>query len=255
MCLVVFAWRQHPRYRLLLAANRDEFHDRPATPLGWWPDRPAIAGGRDEQAGGSWLAVSREGRFASVTNYRESLMKQPGERSRGTLVTDFLESRADPLEHAQGLDGARYAGFSLLTATPSAIACVSNRGDAAQTLPPGIYGLSNASLDTPWHKVKISKQRLRDLLDADRPSTGALLDLLADRDPADGEAFMEGGLSREQARAVSAPFVVTARYGTRCSTVLRLGESGVVDIVERRFDRNGQTTGESALSFDIPMSR
>lgn len=251
MCLVAFAWQAHPRYRLLLAANRDEFHARPAAPLGWWEDAPSVLAGRDLAAGGTWLAIGDTGRFATVTNYRETLSMQPAERSRGELVTRFVASDDTPLEFLQGIDSRRYAGYSLLAATPGAIAYASNRGDAPRALEPGLYGLSNASLETPWPKVRRSKARLAELLKNDTVEAEALFELLADREPAPlGEAEAEG-VPPELARAVSAPFIVTPEFGTRCSTVLSVATSGEVRIVERRFDSAGNPAGESRFAFRI----
>lgn len=251
MCLIALAWQAHPAWPLIVAANRDELHRRPAEPLHWWPDRPAFAGGRDLEAGGTWLATTRDGRFATVTNYRESLGAQPGDRSRGTLVTDFLASGQSALAFAQAVDGARYAGFSLITATPDGVAYVSNRGDAARPLAPGVYGLSNASLDTPWPKVLRSRQRLQSLLDRGAVTADGLFQLLADRETADEHGAPARDLPPAEARAVSAPFIVTPEFGTRCSTVLLLDADGRIEMRERRFDASGGCTGESSLSFSV----
>lgn len=249
MCLIAFAWRAHPEYRLLLAANRDEFHARPAAPLKWWEDRPSVLAGRDLAAGGTWLAVGKTGRFATVTNYRETLRAQPAERSRGELVAGFVAGSEAPLAYLQEIDGDRYAGFSLLAADRQSMAYVSNRGDRARALEPGFYGLSNASLDTPWPKVRRSKARLGELLRQDTVELEALFDLLEDREPATtGEAEAEG-VPPELARAVSAPFIVTPGFGTRCSTVLAVTPAGDVRIAERRFDSAGRRTGESRFEF------
>ncbi len=249
MCLIALAWRVHPAYPLILAANRDEFHQRPADPLHWWPDQPNIAGGRDRLAGGTWLGVSRNGRFATVTNYRENLRVQAGDRSRGRLVTDFLSDSAAPLAHLSAIDGNRFAGFNLLTARADALAYASNRGDAPRLLQPGIYGLSNASLDAPWWKVEHSKRRLRTLLNDKAVSVPDLFELLADREPAKAPDVPDSLLPPATARAVSAPFIVTADFGTRCSTVMLQDASGHIALHERRFDAAGRATGESALDF------
>jgi uncharacterized protein with NRDE domain len=271
MCLIAFAWGAHPGYRLILGANRDEFHARPASPLSWWPDRPAVVGGRDLQAGGSWLAIARQGRFATVTNYRETLRPQAGLRSRGELVSRFVTGDDDALEFAGTLDGGSYAGFSLLAGTfaddRNELAYVSNRGDPPRSLPPGIYGLSNAALDTPWPKVLRSKARLAALLEAPVPDVDALFALLADREPppaappperfrppsADGREdvadVIADDLPPATARAIAAPFVVTPTYGTRCSTVLLIDTGGKVCVYERRFDSSGAPTGESQIEF------
>lgn len=251
MCLIAFAWATHPAYRLLLAANRDEFHARPAAPLDWWEDEPSMLAGRDLAAGGTWLAIDDRGRFATVTNYRETLGAQPAERSRGELVAGFVAADDAPLDFMREIDGNRYAGFSLLAADLESMAYVSNRGDAARRLEPGLYGLSNASLDTPWPKVRRSKARFEELLKRQTVDVEVLFELLEDREPAAvGEAEAQG-VPPELARAVSAPFIVTPEFGTRCSTVLSIATSGEVRIAERRFDSQGRPTGESSFEFRL----
>jgi uncharacterized protein with NRDE domain len=261
MCLIALAWQAHPRYRLVLGANRDEFHDRPAAALGWWHDQPAVLGGRDLQAGGSWLAFGRTGRLAMVTNYREDLQPQAGVRSRGELVAGFVTGSGSPEQFARTLEGSNYAGFSVLAASfagrGDSLAYVSNRGDSARTLPPGIYGLSNASLDTPWPKVLRSKARLATLLEAPVVNPAALLDLLADREPGSDDDIADviaDDLPPQALRAIAAPFVVMHEYGTRCSTVVLVEASGHVMVVERRFDRAGEPSGESQIEFDLAQS-
>ena len=252
MCLVAFAWKAHPHYRLVLAANRDEFHSRPAEPLHWWPDRPDILAGRDLLAGGTWLGVSRSGRFATVTNYREDLQRQHRGRSRGELVTGFLASATDPLRYCSRIEAADYAGFSLLAMAGEAAAYVSNRGDEPRELARGVYGLSNASLDTPWDKVVRTKAGLQSLLQASKQQAldpAPLFDMLRDAEPAPDNDYAGTGLSPILARAVSAPFISTPDYGTRCSTVVLVSSSGVVEIYERRFDRFGAPGGEASFSF------
>jgi uncharacterized protein with NRDE domain len=258
MCLIAFAWQAHADYRLILGANRDEFHARPAAPLDWWPDAPGVLGGRDLQAGGTWLAVARSGRLATVTNYREDLKPQGGLRSRGELVSRFLSGTESATEFAASVDGASYAGFSLLAAELGArrseLAYVSNRGDAARSLEPGIYGLSNASLDTPWPKVLRAKSQLQSLLDASVVDVGAMFAMLADRKPGNSDDIADAiadDIPPEIARAIAAPFVVTPAYGTRCSTIVVAGTDGKVEVYERRFDSTGAPTGESHVEFTI----
>jgi uncharacterized protein with NRDE domain len=251
MCLIVLAWQVHPAWPLVVGANRDEFHHRPADPLQWWPDEPRIAAGRDLEAGGTWLGASRDGRFATVTNYRENLKMQTGERSRGALVTDFVTADVTPLAFARGIDQERYAGFSLLAATPASLAYVSNRGDAPRALAAGVYGLSNASLDTPWPKVVRSRERLQSLIGREAVTLERLFALLADREPAEEVGTPTRDLPAAKVRAVSAPFIVTPEFGTRCSTVLILGANGEVQLNERRFDAQGWTIGESGLRYRL----
>jgi uncharacterized protein with NRDE domain len=252
MCLIVFAWNQHPDYRLILAANRDEFHSRPTQDAHWWPDQPDILAGRDLQAGGTWLALSKAGRFATVTNYREQVITQGRYRSRGELVTRFVSGEKEPACFSRHVNGADYAGFSLLSANLSAaipsMSYISNRGDPLTELDAGVYGLSNASLDTPWAKLTRSKQRLDRLIRENTISETSLMRILADRETAQEDA-VSGPLPATQARAITAPFIVTDEYGTRCSTVLLWHNSGPMEFTERRFDPGGTQTGQSRFSF------
>lgn len=250
MCLVVFAWRCHSRYRLVVAANRDELHARPADALHWWPDRPSLLAGRDLQAGGTWLGVSRTGRFATVTNYRERFRSAPSKRTRGELVTNFIAGAAPPLAYSQALDGNDYAGFSLLTADRDSLCYASNRGDAARLLEPGVYGLSNAALDTPWPKLVRCRAALATLLERSEPGPTALLQLLSDTTPAPVRD-LDDSLPVELARAVSAPFIKSERYGTRCSTVVLLGTDERALVVERRFDSEGRQCGDRQFRFAL----
>lgn len=257
MCLIVFAWRAHPEYRLVLGANRDEFHARPAAPLGWWTDEPDLLGGRDLEAGGTWLALARSGRFATVTNYREDLRPHPGLRSRGELVTRFLTDTDTALAYANELDGDAYAGFSVLAGrldgAREELVYVSNRGDAPRAVAAGVYGLSNASLDTPWPKVLRSKARLESVL-AEGVGVDRILALLADREPGSGEDIADAiadDLPEPTVRAIAAPFVVTPEYGTRCSSVLLVRQNGAVVVHERRFDPAGAAMGDTRIEFRI----
>lgn len=249
MCLVVFAWKMHPEYRLVLAANRDEFHQRPAQELHWWPDKPDILAGRDLQAGGSWLAISRPGRFATVTNYREQLDARPGLRSRGEIITNFVSSNTPAGKFVSSLDGDDYAGFSLLAADRENLWYVSNRGDPAVQLLPGVYGLSNASLDTPWTKLVRTRDALRNLTASGNVDETTLLRIMADRTPAPSVDVEAGNLPFELAKALTAPHIVSAEYGTRCSTALTWSKQEKITVCERRFDAAGAISGDSRYSF------
>jgi uncharacterized protein with NRDE domain len=251
MCLIVFAFRAHPDYRLILAANRDEFHARPAETMHWWPDHPQLLAGRDLQAGGTWLGIGKSGRFAAVTNYRENLEKDHSGRSRGELVTGFVTGQETPLSWCRNLSPGDFRGFSLLTGDADEMIYTSNRGDDARRLEPGIYGLSNASLDTPWTKVLRSKEALHALTRQGPVEAESLFHLLGDREPAADDDYPAAGLAPEMARAISAPFIATREYGTRCSTVLLIAKSGRVAVYERRFDNAGRSAGESRFDFTI----
>ena len=255
MCLVVLAIRQSPRYSLILAGNRDEFHARPARGADWWPDEPDVIGGRDLQAGGTWLALHRNGRFATLTNYRDAEPPVAGARSRGCLVMDFLACAESPLDYLHTIEGERYAGFNLIVGDENTVAYSSNRGAEARELNPGIYGLSNALLDGPWDKIERSKARLKHLLDRDEVNETTILRLLNDRKPAPAEEVEAGPLDFSTRHAITAPFIVTPEYGTRCSTVVLADGAGSWHLTERRFDATGAATGDSRYSFSsAPMS-
>jgi uncharacterized protein with NRDE domain len=253
MCLLVLAWQCHPRFRLIVAANRDEFHERAATALGWWPDEPRILAGRDLRGAGTWMGASRTGRFGVVTNFRELERAAPGAPSRGDLVAGFLGApAASPLDYLDSLRprASQYAGFNLLLGGPDALYYHSNRdGQEPRRLERGVYGLSNHWLDSPWPKLLRSRARLDELVAADRVEPGTLFALLADRTPADLDETPDTGLPPDWERALSSPFVMHDRYGTRCSTVLLVGHDGRTTVFERRFDATGALTGATRLAF------
>lgn len=255
MCLIVFAWKSHPAYQLVLAANRDEFHRRPSQKLHHWPDNPDVLAGRDLQAGGTWLATHRNGRFATVTNYREQAKSAGKLQSRGALVTEFVSGDTGAGSFAESIDGAHYAGFSLLTFDGDDLYYVSNRGDPPTRLEPGIYGLSNASLDTPWPKVLRSRDALQALIRSDTVNATSLFRLMADRRCASISDVDAGHLPFELAKALTAPFIVSADYGTRCTSALLWSNSGFVELSERRFDAGGNPGGESHFSFSAQNSQ
>ncbi|HEX5725956.1 MAG TPA: NRDE family protein [Longimicrobiaceae bacterium] len=236
MCLILLAHDAHPDYRLVVAANRDEFYGRPAAPAAWWPDAPEVLAGRDLREGGTWLGITRGGRFAAVTNFRDAAPPRPGAPSRGWLVGDFLRGPASPDEYLATLAGraGEYNGFGLLAGDAGSLHYLSNRGAGPAELAPGVYGLSNHLLDTPWPKVERGKAGLREVLAGPAGEVEArLLELLADRAEADGALLPDTGVGVERERALSALFIATPRYGTRASTVLTVGRDGRVRMVER----------------------
>jgi uncharacterized protein with NRDE domain len=259
MCLLVLAWKTHPRYRLVFAGNRDEFHARPAAPMAWWNEAPDILAGRDLQAGGTWLGLSRDARFAVVTNFRDLQPPLPGAPSRGTLVTRWLEDERPAMRFAESLsdEAPRYSGFNLLLADDDTLIYASNRAPAwARSLNAGVHGLSNHLLDTPWPKLERTRERFRILLErhADRDDgfVDDLIEMLADRTLADETRLPTTGLSRDWELLLSAPFIVDPRYGTRCSTVVLIGHDGRVIARERRFDASGRSTGMEEFEYARP---
>ncbi|MDX1515407.1 MAG: NRDE family protein [Woeseiaceae bacterium] len=254
MCLVVVAHRAHADFPLVLAGNRDEFHARPTQDARWWPDRPDVLGGRDLQAGGTWLALHRNGRFAVVTNFRDAVPPVATQQSRGHLITGFLDGSSLPMEFVRDIDGQRYGGFNLLVGNGDTLAYLSNRDGACRELSPGIYGVANATLDTPWPKVERSKARLQSLLDAGRLNETSLLRLLADREKARAHEVESGDLPFTKAHALTAPFIVLPDYGTRSSSVVIRDRDGRTRFTEQRFAPDGTAIGRSDFQFRVTSS-
>lgn len=248
MCLVVIAWQQHAEYPVIFAGNRDEFHVRPTQDAHWWPDQPDILAGRDQQAGGTWFGLHRNGRFATITNFRDAVPPSPRHRSRGHLVTEFLSGNTGAVEYLESIDGDLYAGFNLLVSDDETLAYFSNRCDGVQVLPPGIYGLSNALLDSPWHKVVRSKHVLQQLVTDNNVNETTVMRLLDDRTKAPVDEIETEHLPFSTAHAISAPFIVLPDYGTRSSSVALRNARQEWLISERRFDPAGRPTGESSFT-------
>ena len=208
MCLIVFAIDSHPRYPFVLAANRDEFYARPTQPLQVWPDAPHVLAGRDLEAGGTWLGITRNRRFAAITNVREGVQRTAAQRSRGELTRDFLLGKQSAAQYAQlaYADGEHYAGFNLLLGDGASIYYCSNRGETPRALDRGIYGLSNDSLDTQWPKVVGSKTELRELLERE-PSPAALLRILADTHRPPDSELPDTGVGLDLERKFSTRFI------------------------------------------------
>lgn len=249
MCLIVLSLGQHPEYPIILAANRDEFHARPTQAASWWPDKPDILGGRDLQAGGTWLALHRNGRFATVTNFSDAKAPSAKLRSRGHLVTGFLESELSPSAYLKTIDENAHAGFNLIVGQGPDVAYLSNREEGSRDLEPGIYGLSNALLDGPWHKVERSKRKFSALLESGQVNETSLMRLMNDREKAPAAEVETGHLDFKTAHSITAPFIVMPHYGTRCTTVMLADSEGGWRFVERSFDSAGQKTGESSFTL------
>jgi len=236
MCLILFAWQVHPVYPLILAGNRDEFYSRPTAPADFWDDHPQILAGRDLEHGGTWLGIHRSGRLAAVTNYRDGRAARRGTRSRGELVSGFLTSDLAPEEYLQEVhrQHTAYDGFNLLIGTPDRLFSYSNRSEQLAEVEPGVHGLSNHLLDSPWPKVERGKAALRELRDSDREALiERLLAVLADRVPAPDHTLPDSGIELERERLLSPAFIATPNYGTRCSSVLLVDTSGRVSFTER----------------------
>ena len=241
MCLLVFAWRVHPQYSLVFAGNRDERHARASVSAAFWEGAPDLLAGRDLEAGGTWVGVTAAGRFAVVTNYREGLDPPKAKRSRGELVSGFLQGDGRPRDYLGDVHARRqdYGAFSFLCGDREELHYLSNRDDHPGPVAPGVHGLSNHLLDTPWPKVEKSRERLELLLEQSAVSGEALFRLLSDREEARADELPDTGIGAELEKRVSAPFVVNPVYGTRCSTVIRLSADDSLHFAERTFTPAG----------------
>jgi uncharacterized protein with NRDE domain len=254
MCLILFAVDAHPAYRLVVAANRDEWFNRPSAPAAFWDDAPEVLAGRDLEANGTWMGVTRAGRFAALTNFRDPAANRPGAPSRGALVRDFLAGARAAPDYLRAVAGAaeRYNPFSLLVGDARGLFYFSNRAGTFVPVAPGVHGLSNHLLDVPWPKVRLGKarlaERLRGEIDAD-----ALLAALDDPVPAPDDALPRTGVPLEWERDLSPLRIRTRDYGTRASTVLLVSRDGGVTFVERSFDAAGAATGTVRYEFQVEV--
>ncbi|MCU0806764.1 MAG: NRDE family protein [Candidatus Contendobacter sp.] len=254
MCLILVAYRAHPDYELLVAANRDEFHDRPTAPLAFWEDSPHVLAGRDLKEGGTWMGITRAGCFAALTNYRDPRSVQPNAPSRGHLVSDYLQGDEPALGYLDRLTprAAAYNGFNLLLGDETGLYYYSNRAAGVQALPPGLYGLSNHLLDTPWPKLERGRSALQQALDhGSEPTPDALLRLLADRTPAPDAELPDTGVPLEWERWLSPIFIAAPGYGTRSSTALVADSGGCARMVEMTW----ADASRREFRFDWPPPR
>jgi uncharacterized protein with NRDE domain len=238
MCLIVFAWQVIPGMPLIAAGNRDEFYDRPAKPAAWWDDHPEIYAGRDLRAGGTWLGVSRDGRFAAITNIRAPSEMRADAPTRGTLVSDYLAGSMSPEEYVQGIaeKAPEYNGFNLLIGDSKQLLWFSNRGEGdernGKLLQPGIYGLSNSLLDSCWPKVVRSKAQFASLLCQGAPEE-AYFEMLADTTRASDCRLPKTGVPLERERLLSSICIESPDYGTRVSTLVKLHADHHPVLIER----------------------
>lgn len=258
MCFIVFAYRSHPRYHLVLASNRDEFYERPTAPADFWEEAPDVLAGRDLKGGGTWFGVTRQGRFAALTNVREPGKHRPDAPTRGALVADFLTGTASPSAylHAVRDSAHRYNGFNLIVGDTRHLCYFGNRDGDVRTLSPGLYGLSNRTLDTPWPKIERGKAALADVLESDVIAPEALFSFLDDRTQAPDENLPDTGVGLEWERLLSPIFIQSPSYGTRASTLLLMTAEGHVTFVERTFEKNATVkpteTRHFTLSIEAP---
>jgi len=254
MCIILFSYKSTPGYRLILAANRDEFHVRPTAPLCWWGDDQQILGGRDLQAGGTWLGVNRQGKFAALTNYREMVQQSASAQSRGEIIPRFLKENDDYQDFLQvlGAAGQSYKGFNLLFGDEEEIYYYSNRFVTSRRLSAGIYGLSNHLLDSSWPKVERGKMLFGDVLQHGYFTIEDLFGVLGDTSRPPLNSLPDTGLNHEWEKMLSPIFICGETYGTRSSAVLMITDDGVVSFHERTYipDQGGGQS-EIVKSFTL----
>jgi uncharacterized protein with NRDE domain len=253
MCLIFFALNQHPSYKLIIAANRDEFYQRPTQRASWWQENKTILGGKDSEAGGTWMGITKQGKIAFVTNYRDLPNLKTNAPSRGELVSDyltnhktahqFLESRKDTFQ--------AYNGFNLVVGNVNQLWYCSNYKTDNEKLDKGIFGLSNALLDTPWPKVNSGKEEFKKAIEAKSPDVNNLFGLLQNETQASDNHLPNTGLGIERERVLSARFIKSPGYGTRCSTVILINNNNEVHFVERTY--NLQTFYYEEVSYDFEI--
>ncbi len=258
MCLILLSFKQHSRYPLILAANRDEFYERPSAPVTFWDDVPDILAGRDMKEGGTWLGITRKGRIAAVTNYRDPASIKDGAPSRGWLVRDYLSGTVDPATYLEKIArrADRYNAFNLIAGDASRLFYFSNRDVSSRVrvmeLTPGLYGLSNHLLDTSWPKVERGKTAFGSLLAGkEKPDPEEIFSILSDRSRPDDDRLPDTGVGLEWERILSAMFIVSPVYGTRSSTVLMIDRKNRVILTERVYDRHPEPWMTVKYKFGI----
>ncbi|MFH2065714.1 MAG: NRDE family protein [Pseudomonadota bacterium] len=237
MCLILFSYNQHPDYLLILAANRDEFFDRPAKPLDFWEDNPSVLAGKDLVGGGTWLGITRSLRYAAITNFRDPFDRKKKAPTRGNLVRNFLCGQSSPENYIKQIQhtGHQYHGFNLLVGEKDQLWYYSNRSSAAMNVPGGFHGLSNHLLNTPWPKVIQGKSKLKSVFSRSGIDIQDTFQVLGDRSSPPDDQLPDTGVGQRWEKILAPIFIDSDIYGTRCSSLLTIKRSGEVMFVERTF--------------------
>ncbi|MGB5893708.1 MAG: NRDE family protein [Ignavibacteriaceae bacterium] len=255
MCLIVFAYKSHPKDKFIFAANRDEFYDRPTEQADYWKDHPELLAGKDLQAGGTWMGITKQGRFAAVTNYRDLKNIKEDAPSRGMLTLDFLNDNISAEEYYDNIKPSLqdYNGFNLILGSVDELFYFSTHKNGIKKLEPGIYGLSNATLNTDWPKVKKSKDVLSILLKNDEIHPWELLSILNDTRQAKDEDLPDTGVGMEWEKILSSIFIQSPKYGTRCSTAVVVDIENNFRFAEKTFFGNQGAFSNKDYSFKIKV--
>lgn len=255
MCLIVFAYKYHPEYPFILAGNRDEFHQRPTEKLHIWDGNPKILAGKDLEAGGTWLGINQHGKFAALTNHRDLSNIKENAPSRGFIVTDILKSDLSTSDQLSDMSPnfSEYNGFNLIAGALDDLYYVSNHGNSLQKIKPGLYGISNASLNTPWPKTNNALESFSNALNDEQPDEREIFDMLCDTNRYPQSMLPDTGLSPELEQAVSSIFILTDDYGTRSSALLTLDKTGKVKFIEKTY-LPGTTDVTNTEEFHIVLT-
>jgi len=254
MCLILIALKSHPVYKLIMAGNRDEFFERPTAQATFWEDTPDLLAGKDLRAGGTWFGITKQGRIAAITDYRDLALLKSNTPSRGELVRNFLLSRERPQAFIDGIaqKAHQYNGFNLIVGEKDEFCWYSNLVDEPRRLEPGIYGLCNHLLDTPWPKVVRSRNAFQSILtEKKHPSPEDFFSILSDRSTAADKNLPETGVEIEWERMLSSIFVSSQEYGTRSSTLLLVDQYDRVTFIEKVFDMDSNHTATTEIEFQI----
>jgi uncharacterized protein with NRDE domain len=255
MCTILFAYDYHPRYQLVVAANRDEFYQRPTSPAAFWLDNPDILAGRDLKEGGTWMGITTSGRFAALTNYRDPASFKPEARSRGHLVKNYLNSNLMPESYIADLvdGGSSYNGFNLLMGTNESMYYYSNREKIIRNIPAGVHGLSNALLNTPWPKVTGGIKAFATLLQHDDIKAEQLFTMMTNREQPHDQELPRTGVSLEMERMLAPMFVMSPNYGTCLTTVILVERNHNVQFWERSF-KDGKLDTWEEVYYQFTMN-
>ena len=253
MCLVVFAYKYHPRYKLIFAANRDEFYNRPTMQANFWKENSALLAGKDLQAGGTWLGITKDGRFAAITNFRDMKNIKENSPSRGFLTLNFLIGNETIENYYNNLKLSLrdFNGFNLIAGDIDNLHYFSNISSRLEEIPPGIHGLSNALLNTPWPKINQSKEALVQIVQKDKFQIQDLLELLSDGNVGKDEELPDTGIGLDWERVLSSIFIRSDNYGTRSSTVILVDNENNVQFTERTFSGNSMTFKDKVFKFKL----
>ena len=253
MCLLLISYKTHPQYKLIVAANRDEFYERPALPAAFWQEDEDILAGKDLLGGGTWIGITRKGRFAAITNYRDISENNPNAPSRGNLTKEFLTTDTPPGKYGETIskNAAGYNGYNLIFGDSEGMFYFSNKSSKLIKLTPGVYGLSNHLLDTPWPKVQKSKTLFQKILANKDITSNELFTLLSDTSIPSEDSLPDTGLSLEIERAVSPVFVETQYYGTRSSTVIIWNNNDEINFIEKSLKLSDRKWITSSFNFNI----